>query len=172
MLCEMIILLRDADHGDLSKNRKAGDVIIIKTEAQIQTKYAEIFNKGLLTQEILDAYTDIKKILKNVTLSDLQKASLRWPWGGEERKMFLIARLDLIAQEITDMGSVDGYLDPIGDGYQFIQTAWRKKHFDFDSITALMDKDSLLDMEIDYQPVEKEMTSKSHIIIRDPAITP
>lgn len=171
MICEMIVLLRDSDHGDTTKNRKAGDVVIIKTEAQIAKKYEELFQKGMITQELIDTYTDIITKVDKLTLGDLQKARLRWPWGKEERKLYLTTQMDLSAEEIDLLSRPSGNIISNGDGFEFVQTAFRAKTLNIDTVTALLDKESLLDKEVDYQPLIDQITSKSHIVDRDPSIT-
>ena len=166
MLCEMILHTKDVNLGDSTKNQTAGDAIIIKTEAQIVEKYAELLDKGLLIQETIDQYTDIKKPVKQITAADLQIANLRWPWGKMERKLFVVVQMDLAEKEIGGLGKPAGILVTAGDGFKFVQTAYRKSQLDYTALTALLDKTKIDDPVEDYQPIEKVTTDKSFIKIR------
>ena len=85
MLCEGIVLLKDKDFGDTTKNWKAGDFVSLKTEEEIRTKWSELLKLGLLDQRLIDVYTNIGKPFDQVDAGDFLTAELHWPYDGQRR---------------------------------------------------------------------------------------
>lgn len=163
MICEMAIRVHDKRTKSSATERKAGDVISLITSERRLDKYLELHQKKMLTQQHIDNFTDIRRKVEDVTAEDIREANLRWPWSPTEMKGYLIVNMDLTEQEVADLSRHDGYME----NEEFVQTAFRKKTLDWDTLTNDLDTTKIKDESIEYQPVKDQTLSTSLIASRE-----